>query len=331
MLMGANFFAETTRLDQADVAFDSAIADLRVTGNVLLHETYASPWAIEIPEERVLRMALGLRDQIRVLPFHLVRRGSFILHHADAAPVAVDTHEVAICPGGVPHLMSCGEHAVPVALDAILKRRGNCATGIGAEGTELVCGVFLLRSGPLNPLLAALPSVLKIATSGSGTSPLLAHAAQMLALELASGEQGSFTSSRLLEIFCAEALKAHRHRDGGLRPGWFRALDDAKIGRALAQLHEKPGAAWTIPALAATVAMSPSRFAARFRETMGQSVMSYVASWRMNLACRMLRESRLDLTAIATEVGYQDVAAFSRAFKALVGESPARWRASQRQ
>ena len=123
-----------------------------------------------------------------------------------------------------------------------------------------------------------------------------------------------------------EAIAAYRRGEGAAGPGWFRALDDQKIGRALAALHRDPAAAWTVGLLAGTVAMSPSRFAARFRETTGQSVMSCVAAWRMTVACRLLRDSGDGLAEIAQRVGYQDVAAFSRAFKALVGVSPSQWR-----
>lgn len=73
--------------------------------------------------------------------------------------------------------------------------------------------------------------------------------------------------------------------------------------------------------------MSPSRFAARFRETTGESVMAYVARWRMNTACRLLHETHDGLAEISQRVGYTDVASFSRAFKALVGSSPSAWRA----
>jgi AraC-like DNA-binding protein len=72
--------------------------------------------------------------------------------------------------------------------------------------------------------------------------------------------------------------------------------------------------------------MSPSRFAARFRMAMGQSVMSYVSQWRMNLACRLLREEDMGLADLAARVGYDDTAAFSRAFKSHLGSSPAQWR-----
>jgi AraC-like DNA-binding protein len=329
MLQAAILIAETIMIEPAAAPFNDALEDLRITGSVLLHETYAPPWAIDIPGEASLRQMLKVGTDVRVLPFHLVRQGSFDLHHGGRAPVRIDTDEVAICPGGIPHRMSSGAGAVPLSLADILAPRVSFPGREAAAGTELVCGFFLLRAAPLNPLLTALPAVLKVKTAGSAANPLLVRAAEMLCLELAEGSQGSFTASRLLEVFCAEAIKAYRQSEGAARPGWFNALNDQKIGRAIARVHEKPGAAWTVALMAETVAMSSSRFAARFREVMGQSAMAYVANWRMNVACRLLRETERDLAGIASETGYQDVAAFSRAFKGLTGESPARWRSGR--
>jgi AraC-like DNA-binding protein len=96
-------------------------------------------------------------------------------------------------------------------------------------------------------------------------------------------------------------------------------------------LHERPGASWSVEALAETGALSPSRFAVRFREVTGQSAMSYVSRWRMTVACQRLREPDDRLDRIATAVGYRDVASFSRAFKSLVGQGPARWRTGQQE
>ena len=199
----------------------------------------------------------------------------------------------------------------------------------GAEATELICGVFQLRAAPLNPLLSALPTALKIKTAGPDVSPLLDHAAAMLGIEVAKGAS-SFVTSRLLEVFFAEAIRAYGATDGTADASWFKALNDRKIGHALSQLHGQPGAPWTVAALADTIAMSPSRFAARFREVTGQSAMSYVSNLRMTVACQRLRETDAHLAEIATAVGYQDTAAFSRAFKSLVGKSPATWRHEQR-
>lgn len=62
---------------------------------------------------------------------------------------------------------------------------------------------------------------------------------------------------------------------------------------------------------------------------MGRSVMGYVAAWRANQACRLLRESKLGLAEIAARVGYASLPAFSRAFKSQLGQAPAAWRAAR--
>lgn len=307
--------------------FNDALEDLRISGSVLLAERYAAPWAIDIPDEATLRAALGLGAAVRVVPFHLVRAGAFSLAYENSAPQRVEVDEVAICPSGAPHRMFEGQRAKAVSLADVLAKRLLCAPADDAGATELICGVFLLRSAPLNPLLAALPRVLKVKTSGATSDPLLRHAVSMLGLEV-SRSAASFVASRLLEVFFAEAIRAYGLREGVEASGWFRGLDDPKVGLALTRLHDAPGRPWTVEALAETCALSPSRFAARFREVTGQSAMSYVANWRMTVACQRLRDTNDNLDNIANSVGYRDVASFSRAFKALVGQSPARWRTS---
>lgn len=308
--------------------FEDALADLRVSGSVLLFESYQPPWAIVVPGEDELRSLLGVGKETRVLPFHLVLEGAFELTPKNCPSETISAHEVVICTRGDEHLMSVGRVRNPTPFAAIHlgQRPGAAAVSCVGAQTKLLCGVFLLNSAPLNPMLGSLPPVLKIKTAGVPESPMLMRAAEMLTLEVGGGNRNGFTAARLIEVFCAEAIAAYRRGDGAERAGWFKALDDQKIGRALVHLHREPGAAWTVELLAETISMSPSRFAARFRETTGESVMSYVASWRMNVACRLLRETEDGLAEIAQRVGYQDVTSFSRAFKALVGQSPSRWR-----
>ena len=61
-------------------------------------------------------------------------------------------------------------------------------------------------------------------------------------------------------------------------------------------------------------------------QLLGQPPMHYLASWRIQLGSRLLRETRQTVAAIALEVGYESEAAFSRTFKRLVGVPPAAWR-----
>jgi AraC-like DNA-binding protein len=131
---------------------------------------------------------------------------------------------------------------------------------------------------------------------------------------------------RLLEILCAEAVRAHIETAPQQTVGWFRGIKDPVVGRAIKAIHLNPAEDWSIPRLAGAVAMSPSRFAARFSESLGESPMAYVAKWRMNVACRKLTASRIGVDQIAADVGYESVAAFNRAFKKHVGLPPAAWR-----
>jgi AraC-like DNA-binding protein len=65
--------------------------------------------------------------------------------------------------------------------------------------------------------------------------------------------------------------------------------------------------------------------AERFTQLLGQPPMQYLAMWRMQIAARMLAEGER-VSAVARNVGYDSEAAFSRAFKKLVGVPPAAWR-----
>jgi len=54
--------------------------------------------------------------------------------------------------------------------------------------------------------------------------------------------------------------------------------------------------------------------------------MQYLTNWRMQVAASLLRDTNATVATVALEVGYDSEAAFSRAFKRLVGTPPAAWR-----
>jgi AraC-like DNA-binding protein len=63
-----------------------------------------------------------------------------------------------------------------------------------------------------------------------------------------------------------------------------------------------------------------------FRRTVGVTPMSYVASWRMHKARRLIGLSDRSIQAIALEVGYESESAFNRVFKEHFGAPPGRFR-----
>ena len=310
-----------------DDPVDDALRDLRVTGTIVLSESYSAPWAIDVPDEAGLRRLMRIGHDYRALPFHLVLQNGFILTPSGRPDIAMREADVALC-AGLAHRLSSGHvhHAVP--LEALIAGDGPArAATADPDAVRLVCGVFVARSAPLNPLLTALPDVLRVST-GPAKAGTLAGVAAAMVVEATAGRSG-FSLSRLLEVFCAELIRAHQIDVGVQTRGWFRGLADARVGEAIRAFHAEAGRHWSVETLAATAALSPSRFAARFREKTGVSVMTYVARWRITLACRALRGRDTPIAQVAEMLGYGSAPAFSRAFKAHLGISPAEWQRAE--
>jgi AraC-like DNA-binding protein len=68
--------------------------------------------------------------------------------------------------------------------------------------------------------------------------------------------------------------------------------------------------------------MSRSTFALKFKETVGKAPLDYLTRWRMMLAGDKLSNSKEPVSVIARSLGYESEAAFSTAFKRVMGCSP---------
>lgn len=316
----AHELAETTMKREASDAVSSALGSLRVTGSLLLCEEYAPPWGIAIPPQADLCRLLSVASGTRILPFHLVTRGSFELTSPGRAPVLVRAGELVVIAGGEAHQVSEGRRPRPLELSEAL-RAASGRPAVGAT-TAMVCGVFLMDDGRFNPLFRSLPLVLHVPVSGPRASWTTRGVAELLVAEV-SGRRGGreWVLARLLELLCAEAV-LWVAGDAGVDSRWLSAVRDRGIGAALDAFHRDPGAPWTVPSLARRACLSPSRFAARFRELLGESPMSYCATWRLSVAARLLRDSGDRVDAVARSVGYESLPAFSRAFKRQWGRAP---------
>jgi AraC-like DNA-binding protein len=126
-----------------------------------------------------------------------------------------------------------------------------------------------------------------------------------------------------------DAIRRHAEQLPDNTTGWLAGLRDRYVGRALALMHERPAAPWTIDDLGNQVGLSRSALHERFVSLVGQPPVQYLTNWRMQLASRKLLEGRSSVAAVAGDVGYDSEAAFARAFKRLVGMPPAAWRRAQ--
>jgi AraC-like DNA-binding protein len=94
------------------------------------------------------------------------------------------------------------------------------------------------------------------------------------------------------------------------------------MGTALSAIHDRVNTPWTVESLAEAAGMSRSAFAARFKELLGQTPLEYVTEWRMQKAMQLLQQRDKKLIDVARSVGYESDAAFSKAFKRVVGANP---------
>lgn len=334
MLKASNNFAKTTTNDALGKIIDDTLKSLHIKGSLLLRESYSNHWAISIPGIDQLAAILGVDSKTRVIAFHLVEFGHCEIALQGGKAQSFTAGEMVVCFGGEPHRVSLGKPPKTQSMETLLTGGANTqrpGSADAAPGTALLCGVFLLQHTEFNPLFAALPGLMRVSLSRAGELHNLSGVAHLMAQEIDRKSLGSgFIVERLLEVLCAEAVRAHIEKTPNREANWFGAIKDPVVGRAISAVHLHPGQDWSVRGLAKEVAMSPSRFAARFTESLGMSPMVYVTRWRMNVACRHLSTTKQGVDQVAASVGYESLAAFNRAFKKHLGLPPAAWRAQQR-
>ncbi len=317
----------------ADV-LSEVLRSVRLNGAVFFDFELTSPWVAEAPPSREIadRVLPGAQ---RVIEYHLIARGGCWGHAVGLEPIRLGEGDVLAFPQGDAHVLSSapGLRARPDL--AIYERPANPLPvhlergGGGAESTRIVCCFLGCDDRPFNPLLAALPAVIHV--PAARRSPAAERLGAMLGLaarEARDQRPGSENFlSRLAELTFVESIRQHLESLPETQSSWLAGLRDPIVCRALAALHGDPRATWTVERLARQVGVSRSVLAERFAAMAGHPPMQYLALWRMQLAARLLAEGGA-VSAVASAVGYESEAAFSRAFKKLVGKAPGSWRRS---
>ncbi|MDO5547554.1 MAG: AraC family transcriptional regulator [Eubacteriales bacterium] len=86
----------------------------------------------------------------------------------------------------------------------------------------------------------------------------------------------------------------------------------------------------TVEDIAAYCRLNRSYLGKLFRDETGKSTQEYLIEYRMEVACRYLRETTAPIGTIALSVGYQNQLHFSRAFRKTYGMSPRDWQKEHR-
>jgi AraC-like DNA-binding protein len=302
---------------------------LMISGSVFLRAHLSAPWAYESATEPQMRSMFGAKGE-RIIVFHVITEGRCRIELSDGrAGADLEAGDIAIVPYCDQHRM--GDPSVQSAVPLLEVLPDPLATPVvrwGGGGAEMsmVCGYLRCDDVPLNPVLASLPPLIRIPTGGGALGHWVQASLKYAMHTFARERIDDPLLQRLPELLFIECLCDFAAKQLGTERGWLAALADPMIGRVLACMHREPEYGWTLKELARRAATSRSVLDARFRELLGRAPMSYLTGFRLQLASRHLRTSQASMAEIAGAVGYASEAAFSRAFKRHVGQSPSEWR-----
>jgi AraC-like DNA-binding protein len=309
---------------------------IHLTGAVLFDFEMRAPWVAEAPASRDIAPRVMPGAQ-RVIEYHWIAQGACWGHALGEEPRRLsegdlivfpqgDAHVLASAPGmrGSPDLSIYARPSTPLPL---LYELG----GDGTDRARIVCCFLGCDERPYNPLLTALPRVIHLAAAQAPSAiAWLGTLLSAAATESRAARAGSENVlARLSELIFVEAIRHYLSTLPATQTGWLAGLRDPIVGHALGALHGDPCEAWTVERLARHVGLSRSMFSERFTAMVGDPPMQYLARWRMQLASHRLLAGD-SVMVVADAVGYQSESAFSRAFKKLVGVSPATWRQDSR-
>lgn len=306
------------------------LRSLRLTGGVFLDVRLTAPWCV-VSELTAEDCRPHLQRAAQLISFHVLLSGSMLIDVAGEPCGEAAAGEIVLLPRNDAHMLASerGIPAVPGRSLVVPSPDGGLARVVhGGPGdlTHMVCG-FLGSDEVATPLLATLPSILKLDLRKGTSREWIEASVRFAAQELADGRLASSSvMSRLSEVLLTEAIRQYAAGLPETEVGWLRGLGDPQVGRALASIHRDMAAPWTAEELARSVAMSRSAFVERFTALVGTPPIRYLTALRLNSARLELRDTSRSVGELAHRVGYESEEAFSRAFKREYGLSPAHWR-----
>ncbi len=271
------------------------------------------------------RCRLGSATRMDVAPspaleaaFHVLLDGECQLQ-VGATLLELRAGDVVLITSGEPHrVITPGkgrlQGTVDVIGDAFVTKRSK-----GDPVVDLFCGTYTYDAGAGAVLFRSLPSPVHVSFGQSEVLPMLS--ALMRGEAEREGDGTAAIMAALCTVLLAMVLRSSQ-------TALWTAPSDPRIAAAIEGVLREPGADWSIDRLSRAAAMSRATFLRHFGQQTGMTVGAFLARARVMAAADLLHTSDATVATIAAQVGYQSESAFSRAFRAEVGTTPARFRRS---
>ena len=278
----------------------------KLSASVFLHANFCGAWAVDSSGEQKAT-------------FHMVARGACWLHlPGEGVPIGLRAGDLVVFPHDALHTIANSE--VPPAPE--FPRNQASENSADGPATSLICGYFQFESHNWNPLLNALPEVMLIRGEESANTALMDTLIRFIIYETESNSPGgSVVIDKMSEVLFIHVVRTYIHNED-ISDGYIAALADKQVCTAITEIHQQPGASWTVESLAEKAGMSRSAFATRFHRMVKMTPMQYVTCWRMQRAFEQFKTTKQSVTQVAENYGYRSEASFSKAFKKHFGYGP---------
>ncbi len=316
-------------------ALSEILRSARLSAGMFLRGEFSEPWSL-LTEVSATDCFDHLGPVDDLIIYHYIVEGLMIIEIPGNVPVVISAGQAIVFIRNDPHTMA-GRDRVPAvsALDVVqIPERGGMMViehGGGGAKTRTVCGFLGGLALEEEPLLSSLPPYLIYDSTMARSGEVVRTTLEFAAAEAADNRPGAdAVLAGLSELLLIEAIREHVETQGQEMEGWYSALKDRSMSRAIALIHSEPHRNWTVEQLGRDAGASRSALADKFKRYLGCAPAEYVTQHRMRLAARELAEGDVGIMEVAGSVGYGSDAAFSRAFKRCFGVSPSRWRDEHR-
>lgn len=304
---------------------------LSLTGAVFLDAEFTAPWCVRSIAGQHTPTPPSANEHI--VFFHWLIAGHCKARLTAGGPtIEATTGDLLMMPNDDTHLMGSDLGLAPISAQSLVKPADGSGLlriehGGGGEVTRFVCGFLACDKRLSRPVLDALPGMIRVSFGDDPAAAWFRGLLRFGAEETLAQRPGSgIVLAKLSELLFVEAIRRYGASMPPEQTGWLAGLRDRFVGKALTLMHQDPGKAWTVDALANEVGLSRSALAQRFTELLGQPPMHYLTRWRLTVAAQRLRSDGSSIAVVAEQVGYESEAAFNRAFKREFSVPPATWR-----
>ncbi|MGW9684580.1 AraC family transcriptional regulator [Flagellimonas sp. 2504JD1-5] len=253
--------------------------------------------------------------------FHFLSGGNCILefnkeHHT------LSKGDLVIFPKGSHHQIKSGIKGFCLPGKEVVTQilKGDSPFEEGEANANLVCGHYELNREVGHFLLDDLPECIIIKSEEYGRFDMINSILDLMVEELSEKRLGyEVVTLRFAEILFISILRHYYLNQVQTKVNLFK---DKAIYQAISYIHNNIHDVLTLEKLCLHSGISRTLFIERFKNSVGNTPLGYIKSWRMTKAKQLLKYSDFTLAEISEQVGYGSASAFNRVFKQTFRVSP---------